>query len=162
MRRAASFWVSRAWDGWWTIRHPSPTTRSSCTETGRRRTVMRLMTAHRLARRLLIGASLTGIIVLTSVPAAQTLSARETTHSGRRALEPLPYYGVFDFMAFGIDRGTVTLTGYTYNGSLRYAAEAAAKRTSGVDEVSNRLELLPASQQAARLRWGHFFRTSPR
>jgi osmotically-inducible protein OsmY len=116
------------------------------------------MTAHRLARRLFIGASLTGIIVLTSVPAAQTLSARETTHSVRRALERLPYYGVFDFMAFGIDRGTVTLTGYTYNGSLRYAAEAAAKRTSGVDDVSNRLELLPASQEDDRIRWVTFYK----
>ena len=31
------------------------------------------------------------------------------TRSVKRALERLPYYGVFDFMAFGVDRGTVTL-----------------------------------------------------
>ena len=61
----------------------------------------------------------------------------------QRALERLPYYGVFDFMAFGVDRGTVTLTGYTYHGSLKSAAEKATKRASGVDEVANRLEVLP-------------------
>ena len=29
----------------------------------------------------------------------------------QKALERLPHYGVFDFLAFGVDRGTVTLFG---------------------------------------------------
>jgi hypothetical protein len=116
------------------------------------------MAARRLARSLVIGASLTGVILNTNGSSAQMVSAVETTHSVRRALERLPYYGVFDFMAFGINRGTVTLTGYTYNGSLRHAAEAAAKRSSGVDEVANRLEVLPASQEDDRIRWVTFYK----
>jgi hypothetical protein len=28
-------------------------------------------------------------------------------------LERLPHYGVFDFIAFGVNRGTVTLVGYS-------------------------------------------------
>jgi hyperosmotically inducible protein len=52
----------------------------------------------------------------------------------------------------------VTLTGYAYHGSLRHAAEAATKRTSGVDEVANRVELLPASQNDDRIRWSTFYR----
>ena len=52
----------------------------------------------------------------------------------------------------------MTLTGYAYNGSLRYAAEMAAKRTSGVDEVANRLEVLPSSQEDDRIRWATFYR----
>jgi BON domain len=119
---------------------------------------MRLMAARRLAGGLVIGASLTGVILNTNGSSAQMVSAVETTHSVRRALERLPYYGVFDFMAFGINRGTVTLTGYTYNGSLRHAAEAAAKRSSGVDEVANRLEVLPASQEDDRIRWVTFYK----
>ena len=119
---------------------------------------MRLMAARRLARGLVIGASLIGVILNTNGSSAQMVSAVETTHSVRRALERLPYYGVFDFMAFGINRGTVTLTGYTYNGSLRHAAEAAAKRSSGVDEVANRLEVLPASQEDDRIRWVTFYK----
>jgi hypothetical protein len=34
----------------------------------------------------------------------------------------------------------------------------AAKRTSGVDEVSNRLEVLPASPNDDRIRWATFYR----
>ena len=74
------------------------------------------------------------------------------------SLERLPYYGVFDYLTFGVDRGVVSLNGYAYNGSLRYAAEMAAKRTSGVDEVANRLEVLPSSQEDDRIRWATFYR----
>ena len=105
-----------------------------------------------------IAAGFIGIILLTTGSSAQSPGTQETTLSLRRALERLPYYGVFDYMAFGVDRGTVTLTGYAYSGSLRYAAEAAVKRTSGVDEVANRLEVLPASQEDDRIRWVTFYK----
>jgi hypothetical protein len=105
-----------------------------------------------------IAAGIIGIVLLTTGSSAQSIGAQETTLSLRRALERLPYYGVFDFMAFGVDRGTVTLTGYAYSGSLRYAAEAAVKRTPGVDEVANRLEVLPASQEDDRIRWVTFYK----
>jgi osmotically-inducible protein OsmY len=129
---------------------------------------MRIMAAGRAARRVIAGAALLGIIsfsiglaavsALSTGLAAERVSMRETTRSLQRTLERLPYYGVFDFMAFEIDRGTVTLTGYAYNGSLRNAAEMAAKRTSGVDEVANRLEVLPASPNDDRIRWATFYR----
>jgi osmotically-inducible protein OsmY len=119
---------------------------------------MRVNTARRLVRGLLTGASLAGAVLMTSASSAETVPQRETTRLVQRALERLPYYGVFDYMAFGIERGTVTLTGYTYNGSLKRAAEIAARRTSGVDEVANRLELLPASHEDDRIRWATFYR----
>lgn len=119
---------------------------------------MRSNAARRLARGLLIGASLTGVVVLTTTIAAETIPPQETTRSLQRALARLPYYGVFDHITFGVERGVVTLNGYAYNGSLRYAAEAAAKRTSGVDEVANRLEVLPASPEDDRIRWATFYR----
>jgi osmotically-inducible protein OsmY len=98
-------------------------------------------------------------LMLTSVGAgAQSLSERETTRSVQRALERLPYYGVFDFMAFNVERGTVTLTGYAYHGSLKNAAESATRRVSAVDEIANRVELLPASQNDDRIRWATFYR----
>ena len=119
---------------------------------------MRVMTALRLARGFVVGAGVSGVIVSTAGSSAQTVTRAETTYSVRRALERLPYYGVFDFMAFGVDRGTVTLSGYAYNGSLRTAAEIAAKRASGVDEVANRLEVLPASHEDDRIRWVTFYK----
>ena len=120
---------------------------------------MRPTGVRRLVRGLLIGASLTGVMLTTSGVAADTTTPQDTTRSVRRALARLPYYGVFDYMTFSVDRGVVTLNGYVYlNGSLRNAAELAAKRTAGVDEVANRLEVLPASQEDDRIRWSTFYR----
>src|SRR5262245_9687448 len=75
-----------------------------------------------------------------------TVAEKERTMQVRRALLRLPYYGVFDFIAFGIDRGMVTLMGYAYHGDLMNEAEDMVKRVAGVDEVANKIELLPASQ----------------
>jgi hyperosmotically inducible periplasmic protein len=99
-----------------------------------------------------------GGLVFNRTVATQSISARETTQSVQRALERLPYYGVFDFMAFNVERGTVTLTGYAYQGGLRDAAESATRRVSGVDEIANRVEPLPASQNDDRIRWATFYR----
>ena len=119
---------------------------------------MRPTGLSRLVRGLVIGASLIGVVLMTSGTAAETIPARETARSLDRALARLPYYGVFDQITFSVDRGVVTLNGYAYSGSLRSAAETAAKRTSGVDEVANRLEVLPASQEDDRIRWSTFYR----
>jgi hyperosmotically inducible periplasmic protein len=81
----------------------------------------------------------------------------ETTRSVRRMLERLPYYGVFDFMAFSVDRGIVTLAGYSYQG-IKDDAEMAAKRAPGVLEVANKIEELPASLNDDRIRWATFYR----
>lgn len=70
----------------------------------------------------------------------------------RRALHRLPYYGVFDFLAFRYERGTVTLTGYAYAPRLREDAEAAVKKAPGVDTVTNEIETLPASFNDDRIR----------
>jgi hyperosmotically inducible protein len=93
-----------------------------------------------------------------SVGSAQsTAAADETTRSVRRMLERLPYYGVFDFIAFSVDRGVVTLAGYSYQG-LKDDAEMAARRSAGVIEVANKIEELPASLNDDRIRWATFYR----
>ena len=74
-----------------------------------------------------------------------------------RALQRLPYYGVFDFLAFGVDRGSVTLQGYAYQGNLKADATRAVKRVSGVDDVANSITVLPASQNDDRIRWSTFY-----
>ena len=76
----------------------------------------------------------------------------------RRMLERLPYYGVFDFIVFRVDGGTVYLAGYSYQGHLKADAEMATKRASGVNEVANKIEVLPASQNDDRIRWATFYR----
>jgi osmotically-inducible protein OsmY len=56
------------------------------------------------------------------------------------------------------DRGTVYLAGYSFEGRLKMDAERAAKRASGVDEVANKIEVLPASPNDDRIRWDTFYR----
>ena len=89
---------------------------------------------------------------------AQSVTPEETVRSVRRMLERLPYYGVFDYIVFRVDRGTVYLAGYSFEGRLRADAEMAVKRASGVVEVANKIELLPASPQDDRIRWATFYR----
>lgn len=107
---------------------------------------------------VLVGLALLG--PLTGVPLAwaQSVTSEETVRSVRRMLERLPYYGVFDFIVFRVDRGTVYLAGYSYQGNLKADAEMATKRASGVNEVANKIEVLPASQNDDRIRWATFYR----
>ena len=110
------------------------------------------------ALHVLVGLVLLG--PLTGVPhaSAQSVTSEETVRSVTRMLERLPYYGVFDFIVFRVDGGTVYLAGYSYQGNLKADAEMATKRASGVSEVANKIEVLPASQNDDRIRWSTFYR----
>ena len=113
---------------------------------------------HRRAALLML--SVLAMIVTTALtPAAQkvTTSEGERILQVRRALERLPYYGVFDFLAYRVEKGTVMLFGFAYRGDLRGDAETAVKRVAGIDEVQNKIELLPASQNDDRIRWATFY-----
>ena len=73
---------------------------------------MRLQQVRRLAQGLLIGASLTSVVLLTAGTSAETTPPQETTRSVRHALQRLPYYGVFDHVTFTVERGVVTLNAW--------------------------------------------------
>jgi hypothetical protein len=75
----------------------------------------------------------------------------------RTELLQLPYYGVFDFIAFTYDKGTATLQGYAYHAGLKSDAERAVRRVSGVDQVVNSIEDLPASFMDDDLRWKAYY-----
>lgn len=102
---------------------------------------------------------MTAAIVAASVTHidAQSVATDEAAGRVRQALLRLPYYGVFDFLAFSVDRGTVTLEGYSYRGNLIGEAEVAVRRVSGVDDVANKIDLLSASQNDDRIRWATFY-----
>jgi hyperosmotically inducible protein len=112
----------------------------------------------RALRMALVGLALLAAFTGVTRGGAQSVTSEETVRSVRRMLERLPYYGVFDFLAFGVDRGTATLVGYSYQGNLKAGAEMATKRASGVDEVANKIEVLPTSQNDDRIRWATFYR----
>jgi hyperosmotically inducible periplasmic protein len=70
----------------------------------------------------------------------------------RHQLVMLPYFGVFDDLAFQLDGGTVTLVGAVTRPSLKSDAERVAKRVDGVTQVVNNIEVLPASPMDDQIR----------
>lgn len=84
-------------------------------------------------------------------------ASASTTDEIRHELMQLPYYGVFDFLAFKYENGTVTLMGYAYRPSLKSDAERAVRRASGVDQVVNQVEVLPVSQRDDDVRWKTYY-----
>jgi osmotically-inducible protein OsmY len=80
-------------------------------------------------------------------PAASAPKPEEPqlSHEIRHQLFVLPYYSVFDYIAFKLDGDKVTLTGYVLRPTLRANAEAAVKSLEGVSSVKNLIEVLPKS-----------------
>jgi len=65
----------------------------------------------------------------------------------------LPFYGVFDNLAYKVDPdGTVTLLGQVARPTLKSDAEKAVKGIEGVEKVVNNIEILPTSLNDDRIR----------
>jgi len=88
---------------------------------------------------------------------AETPTDKATIDEIRATLLRLPYYGVFDFLAFSYEKGTVTLSGYAYQPTLKADAERAIKEAPRVDQVINNIEVLPLSPMDDDLRWKIYF-----
>jgi hyperosmotically inducible periplasmic protein len=110
-----------------------------------------------LLRRGLAGLAVLGCLIDADTPAAQGVRVDDTVRSVRHMLERLPYYGVFDYLVFRLDGGTVYLAGYSFEGRLKTDAEMAVRRSSGVVEVANKIEVLPTSANDDRVRWATFY-----
>jgi hyperosmotically inducible periplasmic protein len=95
------------------------------------------------------------LISANGLPAAVDGKGSDTMTTVRRALERLPYYGVYDFLAFGIENGVVTLKGYAHRPSLKREAEEMVRRATGAD-IANRIEVLPTSSFDDRIRWATY------
>ena len=70
----------------------------------------------------------------------------------RHQLVMLPWYSVFDNLAFRIDRDKVTLLGQVTRPVLKSDAEAVVRRIEGVASVKNDIEVLPLSPMDDQLR----------
>ena len=108
----------------------------------------------------MLGRSL-GLILSLSLIAggsvtAQTPDEKRTMEDLRAAVLRLPYYGVFDSVSVGYDKGTATVSGYVYQPKLKQDIVNALKKVSRVDDVVDQIEVLPASQFDDQLRWRTF------
>jgi hyperosmotically inducible protein len=79
-------------------------------------------------------------------------SQERITKEVRHELLMLPWFGVFDNIAFKVDGSTVTLLGQVVRPSLKSDAENAVKHIEGVEKVDNQIEVLPTSPMDDRLR----------
>jgi hyperosmotically inducible periplasmic protein len=91
-------------------------------------------------------------LLLISPALAQTPTAEAVAENLRSDLVTLPYYGVFDHLAFRMEGRTVVLQGKVTRPSLKRAAEAVALDVRGIEEVDNQIEVLPASPMDDELR----------
>jgi hyperosmotically inducible protein len=70
----------------------------------------------------------------------------------RHELLMLPYYGVFDDIAFRVEGGTVTLLGEVTRPTLKSDAEGVTKKVEGVTNIVNQIEVLPLSPMDEQIR----------
>jgi len=106
------------------------------------------------SRLLVTAVSLVSLLSVIAYPQNPPSSKSEEriTREVRHELLMLPYFGVFDYIAYKVDDGTVTLLGQVVRPSLKSDAENVVKRIEGVDRVENQIEVLPPSSQDDRLR----------
>ncbi len=70
----------------------------------------------------------------------------------RHELVMLPYYSVFDNLAYRMEGRKVTLLGQVTRPTLKTAAERVVKQVEGVETVDNQIEVLPLSPNDDRIR----------
>ena len=74
------------------------------------------------------------------------------TKEVRHELLMLPYFSVFDNLAYKVDGYNVTLMGQVTRPTLKSDAENVVKRIEGVEHVDNQIEVLPLSPNDDRIR----------
>jgi hyperosmotically inducible periplasmic protein len=106
------------------------------------------------------------LVLLASILACATLGGAQEAQRGqpsaksqerivkgvRHELLMLPYFGVFDYIAFKVEGSTVTLLGEVVRPTLKSDAENSIKRIEGVENIENQIEVLPPSSMDDRLR----------
>src|ERR1700684_1221372 len=100
---------------------------------------------------------LAGLLALTTLGFAQEAQPSSKAEERiikevRHELLMLPYFGVFDYIAFKVEGATVTLIGQVVRPVLKSDAENAIKHIEGVEKVVNQIEVLPPSSMDDRLR----------
>jgi hyperosmotically inducible protein len=100
-------------------------------------------------RKQLIGV---GVLACAMAFAQHRAGADRITKEVRHELVMLPYYGVFDNLAYRVDGPTVTLLGQVTRPTLKSDAENVVKHIEGVERVHNEIQVLPLSTMDDRIR----------
>lgn len=86
-------------------------------------------------------------------PESESRLAQQVRHQ----LVMLPYYSIFDDLAFRVDEnGMVTLMGDVTDPVLKSSAENVVKHIEGVTQVNNQIQVLPVSPMDWQIRRAMF------
>ena len=104
-------------------------------------------------RKYLFGCAL---LACTMALAQHNAGADRLTREVRHELVMLPYYGVFDNLAYRVDGSTITLLGQVTRPTLKSDAESAVKHIEGVTRVENEIQVLPLSSMDDQIRMAEY------
>ena len=82
----------------------------------------------------------------------QGFDQQQVSKRVRKELVMLPYYGVFDNLAYAVEGRTVTLYGQVVRPTTRSDAARRVAKIKGVEQVVNNIEVLPLSSFDDRIR----------
>jgi hyperosmotically inducible protein len=97
---------------------------------------------------IILGAAISPVAAKSDTPTNNANMVRKI----RKELVTLPFYGVFDNLAFNYEGGVVTLYGQVSRPTLKKDAGRVVERVAGVDQVVNKIEVLPLSGFDDRIR----------
>ena len=93
----------------------------------------------------LVAALAIGASAVAAAPVSSPQGDARMANKVRKELVTLPYYGMFDNLAYKIEGSTVTLYGQVVDAVTRKDAENRVKRIEGVERVINTIQVLPVS-----------------
>ncbi len=104
-----------------------------------------------IKNRIVALAAMLAIAATAAVAAPQTVGENDINgqpqiaEQVRHKLLMLPYYGIFDNLAYQVEGSRVTLYGQVVKPITRKDAEQSVARIKGVEQVINKIEVLPFS-----------------
>src|SRR5215831_1943439 len=101
---------------------------------------------------LLVTMAMTAAAPVAANPNGANEDEGKAINKIRKELVTLPFYGVFDDLAFKYEEGVVTLYGQVSRPTLKKDAARVVERVEGVDQVINKVEVLPLSGFDDRIR----------
>jgi hyperosmotically inducible periplasmic protein len=99
--------------------------------------------------------SVLGLVLVLGLPflaLSQNKQQQSLVKEVGHELRMLPYYTVFDDLAYSVNGNSVTLLGYVTNPTLKSSAERVVKNLEGVEQVNNQIEVLPLSPDDNQIR----------
>jgi hyperosmotically inducible periplasmic protein len=101
---------------------------------------------------LVTSLALSGRVPMNAAEKNETKGPDRIVREVRHELIMLPYYSVFDNLAYRVDGSTVTLMGQVTRPTLKSDAERVVRKIEGVENVNNQIEVLPVSPNDDEIR----------